>query len=392
MVTSARGPSAADVDHFGRAARAIRAELPDLELCVSLGIMGDDADARAPRRGRRLREPQPEHEPPALPGDLHDAHLRRPRRHGARARSGPDWRRARASSSAWARPTTIWSTSRERSPRSRVESLPVNFLHPIDGTPLGEHEPPHGGTLPARAGALPSHESARRDPRRRRTRAMPRRGAGAGAVRGELGLRGRLSHHRRATARCRRRNDRGPRLPDRGPAGADGQRGGGVERAPTGRNTRGREGRNGRAALGSTGRGCPGRRGRRRRGRRRDSTRTTSTSRTRTTTTIGTTTTMTRRRTRTSERAAQAPATVIRPTLIVGADVAPRNTRSLPTISIPASMSRRLPAMVTSSTGCVELAVLDPQAGGAARVVAGDAVDAEADQLGDVEAARRPRR
>src|SRR5215468_1174510 len=41
MVTSARGPSAADVEHFARAARAIRSELPDLELCVSLGIMGD---------------------------------------------------------------------------------------------------------------------------------------------------------------------------------------------------------------------------------------------------------------------------------------------------------------------------------------------------------------
>src|SRR5581483_2378114 len=43
MVTSARGPSAADVAHFARAARAIRAELPDLELCVSLGILGEAA-------------------------------------------------------------------------------------------------------------------------------------------------------------------------------------------------------------------------------------------------------------------------------------------------------------------------------------------------------------
>jgi biotin synthase len=46
MVTSARGPSAADVAHFARAARAIRAELPALELCVSLGLMGD-AEAHA---------------------------------------------------------------------------------------------------------------------------------------------------------------------------------------------------------------------------------------------------------------------------------------------------------------------------------------------------------
>src|SRR5947207_5337374 len=41
MVVSARGPSAADIAHFERAARAIRAELPALELCVSLGILGD---------------------------------------------------------------------------------------------------------------------------------------------------------------------------------------------------------------------------------------------------------------------------------------------------------------------------------------------------------------
>src|SRR5207245_10956028 len=38
-VTGARGPSASDIAHCARAARAIRAELPALELCVSLGIM-----------------------------------------------------------------------------------------------------------------------------------------------------------------------------------------------------------------------------------------------------------------------------------------------------------------------------------------------------------------
>src|SRR5437763_348647 len=45
MVTSARGPSASDIAHFARAARAIRAELPALELCVSLGIM-EEGQAR----------------------------------------------------------------------------------------------------------------------------------------------------------------------------------------------------------------------------------------------------------------------------------------------------------------------------------------------------------
>src|SRR4029450_13751861 len=41
MVTSARGPSTADIAHFARAARAIRAELPALGPCVPLGLMGE---------------------------------------------------------------------------------------------------------------------------------------------------------------------------------------------------------------------------------------------------------------------------------------------------------------------------------------------------------------
>jgi biotin synthase len=45
MVTSGRGPSARDVDAISTATRAIRAAHPDLEICVSLGIM-DEAQAR----------------------------------------------------------------------------------------------------------------------------------------------------------------------------------------------------------------------------------------------------------------------------------------------------------------------------------------------------------
>ena len=45
MVTSGRGPSARDIDQLTAATRAILAEHPDLEICVSLGIM-DEAQAR----------------------------------------------------------------------------------------------------------------------------------------------------------------------------------------------------------------------------------------------------------------------------------------------------------------------------------------------------------
>lgn len=45
MVTSGRGPSARDIGQITAAARAIRAEHPGLEICVSLGIM-DEGQAR----------------------------------------------------------------------------------------------------------------------------------------------------------------------------------------------------------------------------------------------------------------------------------------------------------------------------------------------------------
>jgi len=46
MVTSGRGPSARDIGELSAATRAILAEHPDLEICVSLGIM-DETQARA---------------------------------------------------------------------------------------------------------------------------------------------------------------------------------------------------------------------------------------------------------------------------------------------------------------------------------------------------------
>lgn len=45
MVTSGRGPSSNDIARFTDVARAIKAEFPHIELCVSLGILGE-AEAR----------------------------------------------------------------------------------------------------------------------------------------------------------------------------------------------------------------------------------------------------------------------------------------------------------------------------------------------------------
>ena len=76
---------------------------------------------------------------------------------------------------------------------------------------------------------------------------------------------------------------------------------------------------------------------------------------------------------------------VIPSTRTVGASVPRRKRRSLAGVRW-ANMSSRLPAMVISATGSASRAVADHEAGGAAAVVAGDAVHAHADQLGDIEA------
>ena len=41
MVASMRGPSAADVEHFGRACESIRNEFPKLEICLSVGLLSE---------------------------------------------------------------------------------------------------------------------------------------------------------------------------------------------------------------------------------------------------------------------------------------------------------------------------------------------------------------
>ena len=144
MVTSARGPSPADLDHFGRAARAIRAELPDVELCVSLGIMDDDA-ARALRAAgvdyvnHNLNTSRRRY--PAICSthtwDDRVATVQSVRRAGLAACSGVIVGMGETDDDLVDVAQALAAL--------RVESLPVNFLHPIDGTPLGDHEPPAVG-------------------------------------------------------------------------------------------------------------------------------------------------------------------------------------------------------------------------------------------------------
>ena len=83
----------------------------------------------------------------------------------------------------------------------------------------------------------------------------------------------------------------------------------------------------------------------------------------------------------------QSPAMVISSIRIEPVRMPPRTSMSEPTSTICWYMSFRLPAIVTSCTGYCDAAVLDPEAGRAARVVAGHAVDALPHQFRDVQAA-----
>jgi len=138
---SARGPSPADVAHFAAAARAIRAEMPGLELCVSLGIVAE-GDART------LRE---------AGIDFVNHNLNTSRRFYPAICSTHtyDDRIATVVGSARAGLGTcsgvivgmgetlddLVAVAAELRGLA-VTSLPVNFLHPIDGTPLGDRPPP----------------------------------------------------------------------------------------------------------------------------------------------------------------------------------------------------------------------------------------------------------
>ena len=135
MVTSGRGPSASDIDRFTAAARRIKAEHPDLELCVSLGLM-DEEQARALKAAgidfvnHNLNTSERFHPDICTTHDYAD-----------RVRTVENVRRAGLSTCCGGilgmgesddDVIDLAFALREL----RVDSLPVNFLIPIDGTPF----------------------------------------------------------------------------------------------------------------------------------------------------------------------------------------------------------------------------------------------------------------
>jgi biotin synthase len=137
MVTSGRGPSATDVDRFIAAARAIKAEFPALELCVSLGLM-EEEQARALKEAgigwmnHNLNTSKRFH-PEICTTHTYADRIRtvmNARSAGLATCSGGILGMGEDDDDV----LDLAYALREL----QVDSLPVNFLHPIDGTPLGQ--------------------------------------------------------------------------------------------------------------------------------------------------------------------------------------------------------------------------------------------------------------
>lgn len=140
MVTSGRGPSASDVDRFTTAARAIKAELPNMEICVSLGLM-DEAQAHELKDAgvgwvnHNLNTSRRHHPEICTTHTYEDriATVRAVQRAGLHTCCGGIIGMGEADDDI----VDLAFSLREL----HVDSLPLNFLIPIEGTPFDDrHE------------------------------------------------------------------------------------------------------------------------------------------------------------------------------------------------------------------------------------------------------------
>lgn len=135
MVTSGRGPTRSDIVCFTEAARLIKNEFPHLELCVSLGIMDVD-------QARALRDSGIDWVNHNLnTSERFHPHICTTHTYADRVRTVENVRRAGLSVCSGGI-VGMGETDEDLVDlalalrRLRVDALPVNFLHPIDGTPL----------------------------------------------------------------------------------------------------------------------------------------------------------------------------------------------------------------------------------------------------------------
>ena len=150
MVTATRGPSARDLDTICEAVRQIKAEM-NINVCTSLGLLKDGQAEQLAAAGVTRFNHNLESSPGAFfpksaaptAGTIAIATVQR-----AQARRGS--RPAAAASWGWVRREDDRISLAFELQALEVESIPVNFLDPRPGTPMGATErlAPHG--LPAR--------------------------------------------------------------------------------------------------------------------------------------------------------------------------------------------------------------------------------------------------
>jgi biotin synthase len=137
MVASGRGPSSRDLERVCEAARRIREEFPELELCASLGLL-DEAQARELRAAGVGWVNHNLNTSERFYPKICTTHTYADRLRTVEAA------RAAGLSICCGGILGMGETDEDvvdlafALRQLRVDSLPVNFLHPIPGTPLGE--------------------------------------------------------------------------------------------------------------------------------------------------------------------------------------------------------------------------------------------------------------
>jgi len=144
MVTSGRGPSDRDVDHFCEATREIKRQWPDLEICVSLGLLDEPkarrlADAGVGWVNHNLNTSERHHPAICSTHTYADrvATVKAAKAAGLHTCCGGIIGMGETDHDV----VDLGLALRELG----VDSLPLNFLHPIPGTPLGDRRPVDAG-------------------------------------------------------------------------------------------------------------------------------------------------------------------------------------------------------------------------------------------------------
>ena len=136
MVTSGRGPTDRDIDHLTRATRRIKAEFPEMEICVSLGLASEPQARRLKEAGvgwvnhnlNSSRRFYPEICTTHTYDDRVET-VRNVKQAGLSTCSGGIVGMGETDDDVIELAYAVRALG--------IDSVPVNFLYPIDGTPLG---------------------------------------------------------------------------------------------------------------------------------------------------------------------------------------------------------------------------------------------------------------